>query len=1142
MSTARDIPEAVTALQTQASDPGSSAWVAANAGSGKTHVLAQRVIRLLLSGVDPARILCITFTKAAAANMANRVFNELRSWTLMDDAALDKAMRKAGEQRIDADRRRRARRLFALALDTPGGLKVHTIHAFCTQLLHLFPFEANVAARFEVLDETQENQLLEQLSLDVMMKAADAPDSPLGRALGQAVLAAADVTFRDLVREVIRQRDKLMRWVEAAGGVPQAMEQLAQSLGVTPTETVAQAEARIFSESMIASSEWAAISAAFLTSDAKGDQDQAARFKELAKLNESERLETYLDIFCTSARDKVRDRPTTGKIQKAYPDLCRQIGEERDRVWTLFQHKRALEARDRSTALFTIAHAVIERFRADKDRRGLLDYEDLIGKTLDLLNNVSAAWVHYKLDRGIHHVLIDEAQDTSPKQWEIVKALVGEFFAGEGAHDRRRTIFAVGDEKQSIFSFQGAAPREFAEMRNHFDRLHKSARLDFVSTEFKHSFRSGENVLGAVDAVFSPPAAHKGLTALPQAPVHEALPQAAPGLAEIWDTTKTDERKDITPWDAPFDTERSASGVVKLAKRIAGHVALWRSQGRLAKDVLILVRRRGVLFESIIRALKNEGVPVAGADRLMLTEHIAVMDLMVLADALLLPQDDLALATVLKSPLFGLDEDELFRLAHDRKTSLRSVLRTQRPDISVRLDALREQSCNTTPFTFYASLLGAGHGRQQLLGRLGHEAADALDEFLNLALDYERTETPSLQGFIAWLRAAQAEVKRDMEMERDEVRVMTAHGAKGLEAPIVILADTTTPPQGFHPPRLLQLPAGGSAPSAAPPLVWAVAKANDVGPMAAAREAALNEARDEHRRLLYVGMTRAIERLIVCGVDGINKRPDGCWYDLARGALEPYCVTEQADDGAGDVLRYRKIPDAAIKRAAGEPSESSVTIPVWLTQTLGPAPEYITPIKPSGFVDDPIKAGLPGARDARRRAIARGNIVHRLMQSLPDIPEAARAEAAHRHIDRQRTGQATDFTASEADEIVRQVLGIIADPRFAALFSPGSRAEVPIVGQLNGRPVAGVVDRLVVTADAVLIADYKTNRLVPAGLAETQAKYQGYIKQLSHYRAVLERLYPDRPIRAALVWTAHPRLAEIPAQVLDAALAGDTGP
>ena len=1016
---------------------------------------------------------------------------------------------------------------------------MHTIHAFCTQLLHLFPFEANVAARFEVLDETTETRMLEQIGLDVMLKAADTPDSPLGRALAQAVLAAADITFRDLVREVIRKRDKLMRWVEAAGGVPQAMAQVSQVLGVRLDETVQQVDAAIFSDSLIANSEWTAVGAAF-TGGSKTDKDQGARFHALAALTGTALLDTYLNIFCTSKRDKTKDRIATSTVQKGHPDLCQRLHQERDRVWALVQHKRAIETRDRSVALFTIAHAVIARFRAEKDRRGLLDYEDLIDKTLDLLNNVSAAWVHYKLDRGIHHVLIDEAQDTSPKQWAIVKALVSEFFSGQGAHDRPRTIFAVGDEKQSIFSFQGAAPREFDGMRKHFRNQHERARLDFVSTEFKHSFRSGEIVLGAVDKVFFPLHAHAGLTADPVPPIHEALPDAAPGLVEIWDLAKSDERNAIEPWDAPFDIQNVSSATAKLARRIAGSVAAWRRQGRLAKDVLILVRRRGALFESIIRALKNEGIPVAGADRLVLTEHIAVMDLMVLADALLLPEDDLALATALKSPLFGLDDDDLFKLAWDRKGSLRSALRAQRPDLAARLDAMNEKARALTPFAFYADLLGAGGGRKRILGRLGHEANDALDELLNLALDYERAETPSLQGFVAWMRAARAEVKRDMEMSRDEVRVMTVHGAKGLEAPIVILADTTTPPQGWHPPKLLSLAPDKAAPDTPARLIWAGAKANDVGPMGAAREVALGEARDEYRRLLYVAMTRAIERLVVCGVEGKNKPPEGCWYELVAGGLKEHCATEQADYGAGEVLRYRKTLDGAVAGVTaltGAPAPA-IAIPGWLNTMADPLPVRDAPIKPSGFVDDPGARQQPGAREARRRAILRGNIVHRLMQSLPDIPADARADAARRYIERQNT----DFSEPERAAIVDGVVAMVGDPQFAALFAPGSRAEVPIAGRVNGRTVTGVVDRLVVAPDMVLIADYKTNRPAPKSLAETQKHYQGYIMQLSLYRAVLTRLYPNRPIRAALVWTDIPGIGEIPAEALDAALAALTTP
>ena len=1129
MSQPREIPPAVTARQIETSDPHQSAFVAANAGSGKTHVLAQRVIRLLLSGVDPARILCITFTKAAAANMANRVFDELRKWTRLDDADLDKAMQAAGVALPSAALRRRARQLFTLALETPGGLKVRTIHAFCTQLLHLFPFEANVAARFEVLDEPTEAQLLEQLSLGILLQAAAEPDSPLGQALAAAVLAAADITFRELVRETIRKRDALVPWVETAGGVPQAMRELSHALGIQPEETMREIDAMFFNDSVISASEWPVIAAAFNQSPSRTDKDQGARFTALGKLSGTDRLEVYFDIFCTDKQEKQRARLATRTIQINEPDLCARLNREQDRVWALIQHRRTIETRDRSVALFTIAYAVIERFRAEKNRRGLLDYQDLIDKTLELLNKVSAAWVHYKLDRGIHHLLIDEAQDTSPKQWAIIKALTGEFFTGLGAHDRPRTVFAVGDEKQSIFSFQGAVPTEFAKNRDLFARAHRDAEMKFVFAELKHSFRSGPNVLEAVDAVFKPAAARAGLTAGGDAPVHEALPGAIPGLVEIWELEKSDDVEAKKGWAAPLDKQTVTSGTVRLARRIAGSVAVWRAQGRLARDVLILVRRRGALFEAIIRALKNLGVPVAGADRLMLTEHIAVMDLMTLADALLLPEDDLALATVLKSPLFGLDDDDLFKLAWNRKDSLLAALRVQRPDVAQELERIGHAARSETPFTFYAGLLGARGLRRKILARLGHEAADALDEFLNLALDYERRETPSLQGFVAWLRDAQAEVKRDMELARDEVRVMTVHGAKGLEAPIVILADTTTPAEGWHPPRLLPLPVKDAPPG---PIVWATSKIKDTGPMAAAREAVLDGARDEYRRLLYVAMTRAIDRLIVCGIDTIRKVPAGCWYELARGALEPFCEKEKADYGDVEVLRYRKHKGTA---AGGERKDAAAAtvaaLPPWLARHVGPVLDRPATIKPSGFVDDPV-APEPVARNAaRERAIARGLAIHRLMQSLPDVPTNRRAGTAALFLARKK-----EFDDAERGSILQQVQAVLADPRFAALFGPGSRAEVSITGRLDGHPVAGQVDRLVVTPAEVLIADYKSNRPPPRSLGEALERYGSYVKQLALYRDVLKQLYPDRAVRAALLWTESAELMEIPPKALEEAL------
>jgi ATP-dependent helicase/nuclease subunit A len=619
-------------------------------------------------------------------------------------------------------------------------------------------------------------------------------------------------------------------------------------------------------------------------------------------------------------------------------------------------------------------------------------------------------------------------------------------------------------------------------------------------------------------------------------PPHLALPGALPGVVELWEPEKPDERREIEGWDAPFDLVNETSPRVKLARRIARHVHGLIERGTARSgDVLVLVRQRGPLFEAIIRALKHEGVAVAGADRLVLTEHIAVMDLMALADALLLPQDDLALATVLRSPLFGFSDEELFTVAWDRgRASLRAALKQKAgenkksADAAAGLDELAQAARRETPFAFYAKLLGSGGARRRLLARLGVEANDALDEFLNLALDYERRDTPSLQGFVAWLRDAQSEVKRDMEIARDEVRVMTVHGAKGLEAPIVILADTMTPPTGPKPPRLLELSGGA--------VIWAGRKEDDVPSVAAARDAAKSEAENEYRRLLYVAMTRAADRLIICGADGRTKRPERCWYDLVRGPLDALLVEE--DDGGEKVLRFRRTPAGAV--AATAPAEVPEKIarrefPAWLRQPAPIETPIPAPLTPSSAFDEDILLIAPSAGSAadRQKALERGRLVHRLMQALPDIPPERRRDAAERYL----ANAATEFLPAERTEMAKQALAILDDKNFAEIFAPGSRAEVPIVGRIAraGRgpiPVAGQVDRLAVTGDTVLIADYKTDRFVPDRLDAVPP----YVTQLALYRAVLARVFPGKTVRAALLFTDGPKLMEVPVAAMDAAL------
>ncbi|ERF84531.1 double-strand break repair helicase AddA [Bradyrhizobium viridifuturi] len=1153
----RPIPPAVRDAQARASDPKASTFVSANAGSGKTHVLVQRVIRLLLSGVPPEKILCITFTKAAAANMAERVFTTLGHWVTLDDAGLDAAIREAGIAHPSASLRREARKLFACALETPGGLKVQTIHALCTRLLQQFPFEANVPARFAVLDDRDQNEMMERANLAVFLEASRIPDSPIGRALRTAMANAADVTFKEVVREACLSRDHFMAWTDAAGNATAAAAQMSAALGVSADDRIEDVEREIVDGPNLPRSSWKEM-ATLLDTSSKADQKQAERLRAALTFTGAAQVDEYLGVFLTDDRAP-RASVITNSFIKKNPVAGNRFDAEIDRLGPLIERRRAVVARDRTEALIHIATAAAAHYRREKLERGLLDYDDLIDKTLAMLDRVSSGWVHYKLDRGVDHVLIDEAQDTSPRQWDIVAHIISEFTSGAGARDGLvRTVFAVGDEKQSIFSFQGAAPREFDLRRRELRRRFEEAGLKFDPVSFTYSFRSGPVILHSVDHVFREQEIFRSIHAVENGyPIHNAMTDAGPSLIELWDLAVADDRQDIEGWRAPFDGVAVTSPEVKLARRIQAEIKRLVTSGTMTGsaggrrplrygDMLILVRRRGNAFDAVIQALKHAGIPVAGADRLKLTEHIAIIDLMNLADALLLPQDDLALAVALKSPLFGLDDDDLFKLAYQRRGSLREALTAQAPTderFSAALQRLEEcerRFTQETPFAFYAWLLGGDGGRARMLRRLGHEANDALDEFLELALGYERKAPASLQGFVAWLRAADTEVKRDMEISRDEVRVMTVHGAKGLEASVVFLVDTTTSPSDTQRLRLIHLPQGNAAPNAPGVVVWAGKKAEDPPAVADARKAMLGDTEDEYRRLLYVAMTRAADRLIVggCMPGNMSTVRKSSWYDLiTRGLANAGLKLEEEETPAGKVMRYSRPDDIADLSGPAAPTEAApVALPSWLREAAAPeasAAGVLRPSDPSDGDSHPIRSGE--SVQLRARALQRGTLVHRLLQSLPEIALERRLGAALGYLARNADGWSEDERAA----LARQVVALTVDLRFAPVFAPGSRAEVSIVGRLErpGLPkalVSGQIDRLVVTPNEVLIVDFKTNNAPPRTAADAP---KGYIRQLALYRAVLAKLYPQRIIHAALLWTETPEMMEISASALDAGLA-----
>jgi ATP-dependent helicase/nuclease subunit A len=1122
----------MTADQRSASDPGASVWVGASAGTGKTKVLTDRVLRLMLARTPPERILCLTFTKAAAAEMSNRLARRLARWAVMDDETLAREIAELESVPPEPEAVAFARCLFARVLDVPGGLRIQTIHSFCQTLLGRFPLEAGVAPAFELVDERGQSELLAEAEAEVLERARRGDDPDITDALALVSGIVSQDVFGEVVGALAKARGRFARALDEAGGAEPLIERIYAHLGF---DHPADEEALIRDACDEAAFDRKALQAAVEALAASNGTDQK-RARDIADWLSAPDRATAWNAYGSAwftAKGELLKKLCAVEVSRGRPEIADALLREAERVKAARTACALARVGAATAALVRLGAAQIAAYEAAKRRRALLDYEDLILIAGRLLADPGVApWVLYKLDGGIDHILIDEAQDTNPDQWRVVERIAAEFFAGEGARDTVRTLFAVGDAKQSIFSFQGADRQVFIESETRFGERARAAQALFRQVGLTTSFRSTRAVLDVVDRVFARPEALDGVADAPLQHLAHRMGQA--GEVELWPPEQPRADDDVPDWSLPIDQELGDSAPARLAQRIARTVHDWiatgavlPSRGRAIRpgDVMVLVRRRNAFVEALVKNLKSLGVPVAGADRMILTEQLAVMDLVALGRFLLLPEDDHMLAVVLKGPLVGFDDDQLYDLAHARDGSLWRALRERAEeradfraahaflaDALARADFLR-------PFEFYARVLGPLGGRGRILGRLGRDAADPLDEFLAQALAYERRGAPSLEGFLHWLEAGAAEIKRDLEQGRDEVRILTVHGSKGLEAPIVFLPDTCQVPRGQD--ELLWSADGLP--------FWPVRAANKVGPLADLEEARkLSQAR-EHRRLLYVALTRAEDRLVICGWQNPkHKPPEECWYELSRFAFEAAESRREAD--GREILRI-DCPQTALPAERGHvavTAAEALPAPEWIARAAPAEPRPTRPLSPSRPAGEEPAPVSPLGGDGGRR-FARGKLIHRLLQTLPELAAEARGEAARRWL--AQPGHGLDAASVEA--IAAETLAVLDAPDFAALFGPGSRAEVPIAGRLGDEVVLGQVDRLVVAPDSVLIADYKTNRPPPTDPADVAPVY---LRQMALYRAVLGRVYPDRPVRCAIVWTDGPRLMALDGALLDAQL------
>ncbi len=1128
--------------QRAASDPDASVWVNASAGSGKTTVLTNRVTRLLLDGVQPQRILCLTFTRAAAAEMAIRVTDKLSHWATCDDNTLSKSIAELQGEAPDPKQMTAARRLFARVLACPGGMRIRTIHAFCQEILRRFPIEAGLAPHFAVIEDNDARALREDAQQDLLRMAAAEPDSALGRALQILVCDLGERGFGDAMRSILGESARLNAAVAKAGSLEKLIAQMRSELSLAPDETTKSICADTIDEHVLPTAD-VRQAAQWLLEGSKMYAPRGERLLAWLALPSVERAAKFEDYYRCFFKDDGEPYQNFGnkELLAKYPDLAAILGREAVRLQAVRERLEAAHIAENTAAVLTFGSFLIRRYEERKAAQAVLDYDDLITRTNELLRRAGIApWVLYKLDGGLDHILVDEAQDTSRAQWSIVAALADEFFAGAGARsDQNRTLFVVGDEKQSIFSFQRADPEAFIEMRGYFSGRIADAEKQYREVPLHISFRSAPAVLQAVDAVFADPRVQSGVSseAVSHIPAPPRLEEPEKvGRVEVWPllpAPKKDEAEEGS-WPLPLGYEAEHDPQAELAHQIAGKIKVWLTDGEnlsgyerpiAAGDIMILLRRRGRFADLMVRALKEKNVPVTGVDRMRLVKQLPVMDLLALMQFALLPEDDLNLATVLRGPLLNLSEDELMAVAMNREGTLWHSLAGKTGDKPAfaaaqgYLSGLLSAADFITPFAFLARILSQPcpgsdvSGRRAIWSRLGPDALGPIDELLNAAQDFSHRHAPSLQNFLHWLMATEAEIKRELDRGGGQVRIMTVHAAKGLEAPIVFLPDTASVPRLQDMPRFLW--SDEDVPFYVPRKPKASVAKN-------LWDAARQKQMEEYRRLLYVALTRAAGRLYIAGWESVRKEPNSneSWYNLVFAALKPLnqlaaTVTEPYPDivFADPELRAAKKKTPA-KKIAAKP----VQLPAWIRK---PAPDEKPALKPVA------PSHLAQGATTPDRVFTRGRIIHRLLQSLPDVEESKRDAVAMKFL----ANPQHRLTPEQQAETKKEVMNLLCDPDFVLLFGAGSRAEVPLVGRIGGQEISGQVDRLYVGKDEIRIIDYKTNRPPPEDVADVD---QTYIRQLAAYRAVLQDIYPDRPIRCFLLWTYGPRLMEVP----ETALAG----
>ncbi|BET36139.1 MULTISPECIES: UvrD-helicase domain-containing protein [Wolbachia] len=1079
-------------MRSNAINPNFSVWVSASAGTGKTKILIDRVLRLLLE--NKRNILCLTFTNAAANEMEDRIYSTLSKWAIYPEGILVADLEQLAQcvTRENKDYLTRARRLFSELENL--GLNIQTIHAFCYKLISSFPTEAGIAPNCTlseckelhsiIFEKTLHNETVQD---DINIIAAEFDENKL-----------SDLLYTLCIKRSALENN--LGYIKDKLSAPDKIHDL-------QSETIEQIKrlAKILSEGSKRDQSYSAILYDWCNSRKSsvpnvviqvadtGIQKKRNMDPSVSYLDDN-KIENLAKVFLKSEsyeKKSISSIITKGALEK-FEDVEQMIESIQNALFTHVKDINSYQIFARTSSLLSIFKVYVDLYNSEKSKNALLDYDDIINLATNLLSNPGYKdWILFNLDQKIDHILVDEAQDNSISQWKIITNLCNEFFTGG---DEKRTLFVVGDVKQSIYRFQGANPHLFNYMQQYFHT--KTGGRDWVSCQLEKSFRSTPEVLMLVDRIFNN--FREEISFNDNKIKHIPYRENDQGYIEIWPLLPGYEEEEQQALQIHLTQRKDY--VVKdrlLAQAIAQRIHNWLNEGRILvakdrhiepRDIMILVRQRNVLVDYIISELKKVNVPVIGRDYFRIMDYIAVQDLIALAEFLLLQANDLALANVLKSPLFNFTEDDLFNIAYDRKEqSLWEKLQDYQEIISNELNYLINLSQTKSPLTLFTHILRTG--RKKFAARLGLECFEILDEFMNLVLQFEH---PSLQAFVQWIKENNPEIKNDMQSKLNAVRIMTIHKSKGLQAPIVFLVDTNTVPRNSE--NILF--------DATEAPFWCGKNSNAYCNQVK-REKKLEDY-NEYLRLLYVALTRAEDELYILGKEPVQK---GSWYDLViqYGALyerkklylqpifkekvEVLCMNANYPS----IYKKRDYFDVPV---ISPPSNLSMSL-----QHVTLEPGEKKPVSSTGMTDE--NAGMTKRSIGTTDSYARGLIIHSILQYMPKIEKDRRKNWVRKYLDSINTSE-------DKDEIYSKILTF--NEKYDYLFDLEGKSEIPLSGTIDGKPVLVRLDRLCITEDKAIIIDYKSHHNVSIS-SSNEIK-----KQMLIYKTLVQEVYPDKQVECVVIW------------------------